>query len=198
MADNTPLAAWISFDPSRLSFTGRTPPAESLVQPPQRFAFQVIASDVVGFAGSALGFDIYVGNHQLAADETVVVLNATRGTVLSYTGLRDTVRVDGQPADGGTVSIASTPNIPPWLSVNKHTWQMTGVPPETAESTNFTVTLRDTFANNLNLTISIELDGDKSSLFTGSLPKFTITAGKPFSFDLRPYLLNPEDTEVSV
>jgi axial budding pattern protein 2 len=198
MADNTPLAAWISFNPSTLSFTGRTPPAESLIQPPQRFAFQVTASDVVGFAGAVLGFDIYVGTHQLAADENIVVLNATRGTLLSYTGLKGIVRVDGQPADAGAVSIASTPSIPPWLSVNKHTWQMTGIPPETAESTNFTVTLRDTFANNLNLTISIELDGDESSLFTGSLPNLTITPGKPFSFDLRPYLLNPQDTEVSV
>ncbi|KAK3902030.1 hypothetical protein C8A05DRAFT_44468 [Staphylotrichum tortipilum] len=43
MADNTPLPAWMTFDPSRLSFSGRTPPAESLIQPPRRFSFQLIA-----------------------------------------------------------------------------------------------------------------------------------------------------------
>ncbi|KAK4122456.1 hypothetical protein N657DRAFT_657283 [Parathielavia appendiculata] len=94
------------------------------------------------------------------ADETVIVLNAT--------------------PDPGTVSIASTANMLPWLSANKHTWHMTGVPPENTESPNFT------------------LNGGTSGLFTGSLPGFAIIPGKPFSFDRRPYLLNPQDTEISV
>ncbi|KAK4038434.1 hypothetical protein C8A01DRAFT_17473 [Parachaetomium inaequale] len=197
MADNTPLPAWISFDPTNLSLSGQTPPAESLVQPPQHFPFRVIATDVVGFAGAAMDFDIVVGNHQLTADETTVVLNATHGALLSYTGLRDTVNVDGKPAAPGSVVLASTSHTPAWLSVNKHTWQMTGVPPDSAESTNFTVTLRDTFSNTLNLTVLVDVTGDKAGLFTADSPNLTITPGKPFSFDLRPYLSSPGDTEVS-
>ncbi|KAK4104178.1 hypothetical protein N658DRAFT_565073 [Parathielavia hyrcaniae] len=136
--------------------------------PPQRFPFQVMASDVVGFAGATMGFDIYVGTHQLGAQETVIVLNATRGTLLSFTGLMDTVK--------------------------------TGVLPDEAESTKFTVTLRDTFTNHLNLTILVKLDGGTlaAGLFTGSLPEFAITPGQPFSFDIRAYLVNPQDTELSV
>ncbi|KAK4151412.1 hypothetical protein C8A00DRAFT_17171 [Chaetomidium leptoderma] len=197
-ADNTPLPAWISFDPTSLSFSGRTPSAESLIQPPQHFPFQVIASDVVGFAGAAMGFDIVVGSHQLAADETTIVLDATPGTLLSYTGLNDTVKVDGKPAAPGTVVIASTSKNPPWLTIDKHTFYMTGFPPETAESTNFTVTIRDTFSNSLNLTILVEVVGDKAGLFTGEPPKLTISPGKPFSIDLGPYLSNPQDIEISV
>lgn len=198
MADNTPLPAWISFDSANLSLSGQTPSADSLIQPPQRFSFQVIASDVVGFAGAALDIDIVVGTHPLAADDSFVVLNATRGTFLSYTKLREVVKVDGKPAAPGTLVIAATPNIPTWLSVDKNTWHVTGVPPEAAESTNFTVTVRDTFSNQLNLTILIEMDGDEAGLFAGSSPKCTITPGQSFSFDLGPYLSDPRDTNVSV
>ncbi|KAH6649707.1 hypothetical protein F5144DRAFT_18213 [Chaetomium tenue] len=198
MADNTPLPAWVSFDSHSLSFAGQTPPAESLVQPPQHFSFRVIATDVVGFAGAAMNFDIVVGSHQLAADRTTVVLNATHGALLSYTGLRGTVKVDGKPAAPGSVVIAATPNIPDWLSFDKNTWHLTGVPPSAAESVNFTITLRDTFSNNLNLTVLVDIAGNESNLFTTRSPKLAVTPGEPFSFDLRPYLLNPRDTEVSL
>lgn len=198
MTDNTPLPAWISFDPSRLSFSGRTPPSESLIQPPQRFSFKVTASDVVGFAGASLSFDIVVGTHRLIADETIITLNATSGVPVSYTGLRDRVKVDGKPATPETVVIASTSNMPSWLSVNNRTGAITGVPAQTAESTNFTVTLRDAAFDTLNMTLVIVMGAERPGLFTGNSPQFTITPGKPFSFDLRPYLSNPRDTEIFV
>ncbi|KAL2023127.1 hypothetical protein VTK56DRAFT_3733 [Thermocarpiscus australiensis] len=201
MADNTPLPAWISFDAASLSFTGRTPPSESLVQPPQRFALKVIASDVAGFAGTSLPFDIVVGNHQLDVDETTIALNATPGSPVSYTRLRDNVKIDGKPAAPDSVSIVSTPNMPPWLSVDNDTWHITGMPPETVESTSFIITLRDTFLDTLNLTVAIEVSSGTSGqagLFNGAFPQLTITTGRPFSFDLRSYLSNPRDTEVSV
>ncbi|KAK3309172.1 uncharacterized protein B0T15DRAFT_509560 [Chaetomium strumarium] len=198
MADNTPLPAWVSFDPGSLSFTGRTPPSESLVQPPQHFAFRVIAGDVPGFAGATLSFDIVVGTHQLTADETRVVLSATPGSPVSYTGLRSRVKIDGKPPTAQTATIVSVSNMPSWLSVDKDTWHISGTPPETAESTNLTVTIRDTYSNVLNVTVAVEVAHDKAGLFKGSVPEFTITAGEPFSFDLRPYLSKPEDTDVSV
>ncbi|KAH6844949.1 hypothetical protein B0I37DRAFT_398482 [Chaetomium sp. MPI-CAGE-AT-0009] len=166
MADNTPLPAWVSFDSPSLSFIGQTPPAETLVQPPQHFSFRVIATDVVGFAGAAMDFDIVVGSHQLAAGETTIALNATH-----------TVKVDGKPAVPGTVVITATPGIPDWLSFNKQTWHLAGVPPDAAE-----------FSDNLNLTVLIDVTSNE----------LTITPGEPFSFDLRPYLLNPRETEVSL
>ena len=198
MADNTPLPAWMSFDPSKLSFTGRTPPSESLIQPPQHFSMQLVASDVVGFAGALLGFDIVVGNHRFVADETTIVLNATPGTPVSYTGLRSNVKVEGKPATIQNANIAAMSNFPPWLSVDNGTWHIFGVPPENAESTNFTITLQDTFSDTLNLTIAVAVTGDKDGLFTGNLPAFTITVGKSFSINLGQYLSNPQDTDISV
>ncbi|EAQ92286.1 hypothetical protein CHGG_00521 [Chaetomium globosum CBS 148.51] len=198
MADNTPLPAWVSFDSHSLSFTGQTPPADSLVQSPQHFSFRAIATDVVGFAGAALDFDIVVGSHQLAADKTTVVLNTTRGALLSYAGLRSTVKVDGKLAAPGSVVIVATPNIPDWLTFDKNTWHLTGVPPSAAKSANFIITLRDTFSNNLNLTVLVDVASSESNIFTTRPPKLALTAGEPFSFNLRPYLLNPRDREVSL
>ena len=196
-ADNTPLPAWISFDPSRLSFSGRTPSSESLVQPPQRFALQVVASDVVGFAGAPLPIDIVVGNHRIMANKSMIAFNATPGIHLSYTGLRDSIKIDGKPATPQNVLIAATQNMPSCLSIDNSSWHITCAPPVTAESTNFTITLRDRFADTLNLTVRVELPDNKNGIFHGDLPMFTITAGRPFEFDLQPYLINTKDTEVS-
>ncbi|KAG7288500.1 hypothetical protein NEMBOFW57_004853 [Staphylotrichum longicolle] len=88
--------------------------------------------------------------------------------------------------------------MPSWLSVNNRTGAITGMPAQTAESTNFTVTLRDAAFDTLNMTLVIVMGTERPGLFTGNPPQFTITPGKPFSFDLRPYLSNPRDTEVFV
>ncbi|KAL2115594.1 hypothetical protein VTJ04DRAFT_9849 [Mycothermus thermophilus] len=198
MADNTPLPAWIFFDASSLSFSGRTPSMEALVQPPQRFSFQLVASDVPGFAGAVLEFDIVVGNHKLTADTSTIVLNATPGDLLSYTGLIDGVRVDGKPATPGTVTIASEPKMPSWLSLDKHTLHITGVPPTTATSTSFVISLRDKQGNTVNRTIRIQMPGGKGGLFTSRTPNLVITPGEDFSFQLKSYLANPDNTDVSI
>ncbi|GAB1313835.1 polarity establishment/cellular polarization [Madurella fahalii] len=201
MADNTPLPAWISFDPGRLSFSGRTPPSESLIQPPQSFSLRVIASDIPGFAGASLSFDIVVGNHQLVADETTITLRAVPRMPVSYTALRGMVKVDGKPAAPETVSIASTSNVPPWLSVDSGTWHIGGMAPDDAASTSFTITLRDRFSDVLNLTIAVEVVSEpirQSDIFSGALPRFNITSGRHFSFDLRRYLVDPQNTQISL
>ena len=213
MADNTPLPAWIAFDAAGLTFSGKTPPSESLIQPPQRFAFQIVASDVVGFAAASLRFDIVVGSeamptggavndkHSLTADQTSVLLVATAGTSISYTGLRGIVRVDGKPATAENAAIVATPNIPSWLSVDKDSWHMSGVPPETAEPTNFTIAIQDRHSNTLDLEVRVDVTGKTprpASLFKGRIPPLTAAAGELFSADLTQHLENPSDTETLV
>ncbi|KAL2196565.1 hypothetical protein P885DRAFT_37984 [Corynascus similis CBS 632.67] len=197
MADNTSLPAWISFNATSLRFSGQTPTVESLVQPPQRFSFRVIATDVVGFAGATMDFDLIVGPHELAADKTVIVLNATHGVLLSYNGLRDNVKANGKPAVPDSVVVVSTPHVPRWLSIDEKTWQISGIPPDTVESTNFTVTLRDNFSNELNLTVPVNVDGDQAGLFKRNTPKFIINPGEAFSLDLRSYLSDTDNTEIA-
>ncbi|KAL2130478.1 hypothetical protein VTI74DRAFT_6364 [Chaetomium olivicolor] len=115
----------------------------------------------------------------------------------TYTGLRDNAKVDGKPATTQTAVISSTLGIPNWVSVDKHTWVISGTPPESARWTNFTITIRDTHSDALNLTVSLKVANNIDSWFSSDLPKLTITAGKPFSFNLRPYLRDPLKTDIS-
>ncbi|KAK4201616.1 hypothetical protein QBC40DRAFT_323813 [Triangularia verruculosa] len=201
MADNTPLPAWVSFDSNKLSFSGRTPPLDSLIQPPQRFAFHLVASDVAGFAGAVLEFDIVVGVHQISAEETTIILTATPGKPVSYTKLRGMVKLDGKQPSPGEVTLSASQDMPTWLSVNKDSWDITGTPSEESSSTNFTITFQDGFSDTLNITVLLDVESEATKaagVFKGSLPILTATPGQPFSFDFRPHLVNPRDIEMTV
>ncbi|KAH8901002.1 hypothetical protein GQ53DRAFT_740162 [Thozetella sp. PMI_491] len=199
--DNTPLPAWISFDPSKLSFAGTTPPLATLIQPPQAFGFQLIASDITGFAAAILPFTIVVGSHALTATQTHVDLNGTIGALLSYTGLRDIAEVDGQPAKDSHTTVVATGDMPDWLSLDKDTWEIHGTPPQHANSTTFTVTLNDLLSDTLNITVSVNVTGTpggSEGAFMGNLPELQIIPGRHFAMELSPYLTQPKDVIISV
>ncbi|OIW28843.1 hypothetical protein CONLIGDRAFT_393960 [Coniochaeta ligniaria NRRL 30616] len=195
MADNSPLPSWMTFDSAKLSFSGQTPPLAALVQTPQSFDFQLVASDVPGFSGASLPFSIVVGNHAVTAEESVITLNATIGERMSYKGLADSVKFDDQDAISAGVSVITTSGLPAWLTLNKSTWEISGTPPETAKSSNFTITMQDQHSDTLNLTVLVSVtDG----LFVGDLPALNVTAGESFTFDLGNYLTSKQDLDVSV
>ncbi|KAH8911004.1 hypothetical protein BR93DRAFT_975066 [Coniochaeta sp. PMI_546] len=195
MADNSPLPSWMLFDPAKLSFSGQTPPLAALVQTPQAFEFQLVASDVLGFSGASLPFSIVVGNHAVTADESFISLNATVGERMSYTGLAESVKLDDQDAISGGVTIISTSGLPAWLELNKSTWEISGTPPETAKSSNITITMQDQHLDTLNLTVLVNVvDG----LFAADLPALNVTAGESFTFDLGKYLTSKQDLQISV
>lgn len=143
-----------------------------------------------------------VGNHRVTANQTTVVINATAGEPFSYDGLRNSINVDGQPMTSGDgLTVASTFNIPPWLTLEKDNLRMTGTPPMTAKSTNFTIALEDSFADRFNLTGMVQLRGTQaqgSSMLKDELPVIKGQAGEHISFDLGPYLEDPDNTEIAI
>lgn len=84
---------------------------------------------MTGFAGPSLHIDIVMGNHRIMANKSMIAFNATAGTHLSYTGLRDCIKIDGKPATPQNVLIAATQNMPSWLSIDNSGSYITGVPP---------------------------------------------------------------------
>ncbi|KAK1836302.1 hypothetical protein QBC39DRAFT_378393 [Podospora conica] len=207
MADNTPLPAWITFNPATLSISGKTPPSESLIQPPQTFAFQVVASDVTGFSASSLSIQLIVGTditlpkHEITVEKKTIELKAKQDSPFKYTELRDNVRVDGKPATADNAAVASTPDIPPWLSLDNGTWHITGTPPRDAQSASFTVMFRDTFSNSVNLTVEVDVEGSEKpspDLFKSDIPTLTAASGERFTFDLGKYLVDADNTEISI
>ncbi|KAJ4408004.1 polarity establishment/cellular polarization [Gnomoniopsis sp. IMI 355080] len=195
MIDNSPLPAWLSFDAGALTFAGTTPPFSSLIQPPQTFSVKLIASDVTGFSGTSLNFSIVVGSHTLTTSQPEVTLNATAGEPLVYDGLVGSIEIDGQIAQPSQVNV-TTEDLPSWLSFDAASWQISGTPPDTAQSTTFTIVMQDTYADLLNITISLQLV-NSDSLFQSTFPALTVKPGSSFSFDLSSYLLDPADLDVT-
>ncbi|KAK1971726.1 hypothetical protein LY78DRAFT_699151 [Colletotrichum sublineola] len=193
-ANNSPLPSWIKFDASSLTFTGKTPPFESLLQPPQKFDFSFSGSDVVGFSAVSIVFSIVVGVHRLTSDTPTIRINATRNTELSYTALANSIKLDGNAVAPTDLNL-TTSELPSWLSVDNTTLEIKGTPPDDAQSSNSTLTFRDAYADTLDIVLSVTI---VTQIFRNTSLAFEATPGEEFSFDVEPYLWLPSDIELEL
>jgi axial budding pattern protein 2 len=191
--ENTPLPSWITFNGSELSFRGETPDYFSLVQPPQTFGFQLIASRVLGFSGVSIPFNIVVGNHVLAFKDTTIMANATVGTGFEFNGLSGGLTLNGDVINGTQLS-SVTADTPSWLLFDNTTFVLSGTPSSEAVLTNVTITAVDPFGDIANTTIYINITGH---LFTSTLTALNATIGVYFSKDLSTSILNVKDVDVT-
>lgn len=190
---NTPLPSWLYFDGSSLTFSGQTPNSGSLVQPPQTFGIQLIGSDVLGFAGAAIPFNIVVGNHKLDFVNGSHTINATIGAPLVFNGLGGTLLLDDQPVDDSAItSINAT--IPEWLTFDKSTFVLSGTPPLNASSYNVTITATDIYGDVASAIVEVQI---AQKIFSGPLGSINATIGKSFSKNLTSVFSHPEDVTVS-
>jgi axial budding pattern protein 2 len=191
--DNTPLPSWISFDPNSLTFMGQTPDYHSLIQPPQTFGIRLIASDVEGFSGAAISFDIEVGVHLLAFKDAVLMINATVGDTLNFDGLAENLEIDDQFANSSDiVSVAA--QIPYWLAFDNSTLALSGTVPADATPYNITVQATDIYGDTADAVVYIDIS---TSLFINEIGTLNATIGMPFTYDLSPYLRNKSDIDMT-
>ena len=190
---NTPLPSWIQFDGSSLSFSGRTPDYQSLIQPPQTFWIQLMASDVEGFSAVSIPFAIEVGVHLLAFKNTDLVVNATVGEIVNFEGLSNNLELDGLVAN--LSSLASiTAQAPPWLSFDNGTFVLSGTVPADAVPTNISVQATDIYGDTDNATVFVDV---VTAIFSSPIGGLNVTSGSPFSFDFSSYVRNKSDVEMT-
>ncbi|KAF4954797.1 hypothetical protein FSARC_12014 [Fusarium sarcochroum] len=192
--DSSPLPAWMRFDAGSLTFSGKTPSFESLIQPPQTFGFELVASDVVGFSAVSVSFSIVVGRHKLSADNPSVTMNTTRGKKLVYDELKDNIKLDNKPVKIENIEV-STDNMPDWLSLDEKTLKIEGTPEKSDHSTNFTITFRDSYQDTLNIYATVNVETD---LFRSTFDDIEIEAGKDVNIDLQPYFWDPDDISLGI
>ncbi|KAK5632245.1 hypothetical protein RRF57_007959 [Xylaria bambusicola] len=192
--NNAPLPSWVAFDPKKLAFSGKTPLSAAIAQPPQKFDFQLVASDVVGFSSAAIEFSIVLGNHELTSKEPIIMLNATKGKQFEYTDLPSILQLDEKPLKAEDVSYIKADGLPPWLSFNEESWRISGTPDMEAQPTNITIAVVDNFLDALNVTLAIEF---KEKIFVSDLPGLNVSAGDDFSLDLQKFLFTPTDTQLA-
>lgn len=195
--DNTPLPSWIQFDGSTLTFVGETPNSASLVQPPQQFGVQLIASDVIGFAGVSLPFHIVVANHELAFDDAFIHVNTSVGETVSTPDLRSTLKLDDVTISATNFSSANS-TAPSWLTFNDSTFQLTGNVSETASSVNVTITATDIYGDTTSAIVFVKVTNANHTIFSGTLDSFNATIGSSFSYDLKSALANPSDVSIAI
>ncbi|KAL2071597.1 hypothetical protein VTL71DRAFT_12832 [Oculimacula yallundae] len=187
---NTPLPSWIKFDGSSLSFSGQSPDYQSLIQPPQTFGIQIIASDIEGFGGSSLYFDIEVGVHLFAFKNAEVAINGTVGDTINIDGLLEDLELDNKPAKSSDL-VAVSANTPPWISFSNSTLKLTGTVPADATSFAITVQVTDIYGDTAEALVRIHI---LKPLFSKPMGDINATIGSTFSYDLGIYLTNKSDT----
>ncbi|KJR88867.1 uncharacterized protein SPSK_06892 [Sporothrix schenckii 1099-18] len=197
--DNSPLPSWIAFDTQELKFSGTTPPSDSLVEPPQTFNFQLIASDVTGFSASSVGFSIVVGRRVITVDKPAVVLNATAGKELVYDGLQHGIKIDGRVAGPNdlTAKVLSDMSPPDWLVFDATTWVLSGTPPSSAQNSAFSISFSDALADSVNVTFQVDID-ENGTVFRDTLPAMQAQRGSGFHLDLGLYLVQTKGVTVAV
>ena len=194
-SDNAPLPSWLSFDEKSLGFIGETPDYASLIEPPQTFAIQLIASDVEGFSGSSISFAIEVGVHLLAFKDKFMVMNAIAGTNNDFDGLSRGLNLDGQQITSSGLTSIAVDNLPSWLQFDNSTLNLSGNPPRTAISSNITVHATDIYGDTANATVYINVS---ISIFSGTIESLNATIGSEFSYNLSTYLRDPQDVSMGI
>ncbi|RCI09167.1 hypothetical protein L249_1504 [Ophiocordyceps polyrhachis-furcata BCC 54312] len=192
--DGSPLPAWVSFDNGSMTFSGKTPPFKSLVQPPQAFDLRLVASDIVGFAAVSIDFSIIVGSHNLTADQPMVSLRASWGSKLLYDGFEHGIRLDDKPISPSDLSI-TTKRLPPWLTIDPTTGKLEGTPGPGDHSTSFTVSFHDPFSDTLDVEVTVQVD---TSLFETTVEDMEARPDSRIDVDLAKNLRHPDEIEVEL
>ncbi|KAJ3482978.1 hypothetical protein NLG97_g7422 [Lecanicillium saksenae] len=193
-SNNSPLPAWVKFDAGSMTFSGKTPPFESLVQPPQTFGLSLVASDIIGFAATSLTFNIVVGSHKLTTENPIVTINATRGTGVDYGGLENAIDLDGKPVKSSDLDV-TTEGMPQWLNYDKDTGKLSGTPRDGDHSRNFTIT----FSNKLSATLDVLVVVNVATgLFKSTFEDMEARPGGKFDVDLSEYFRDPDDINLNV
>ncbi|KAF3387748.1 Axial budding pattern protein 2 [Penicillium rolfsii] len=189
--NNAPLPSWIGFDPSLLKFAGYTPAFPGSGS--QEFTFQLIASDVAGFSAVNQTFQLAIGPHILAFNETVQSFNLTRGETFSSPGFASFVTMDGSPISSKSLTSIDA-ELPDWLSLDKNSISLIGTPPKDAVNQNITITVTDTYHDEAKLMVRLEF----MELFIETVKGCEATIGEDFSFVFNQSILTDNSVQLDV
>ena len=195
-ANNTPLPSWINFEPSTLSFSGRTPSFTSPTELPQEFGIQLIASDVVGFAAAVTSFQVVVTDHELKFTNAVATLNISPSIHFNYSISQRDLSLDNQTVDLSSLTI-STANVPKWLSLDTQTLVVSGMPPADVMSQNSSISVTDQYGDIAYLILQL-LVSVSSKMIDGSIGTLEALIGSNLTYKFNTNLFTTPHLDVTV
>ncbi|KAF9637230.1 Dystroglycan-type cadherin-like protein [Lasiodiplodia theobromae] len=188
LSDRSPLPSWVSFNPDSMVFSGTCSASSQTVD------LMLVASDVIGFAGSSLVFTISVSTHQLFFSNVEQTVNVTAGSEVNIADLRSQLSLDGEALSDTDLKNA-TASPPSWLSFDPKTLGIRGTAPQDVNSTSFTISAADRFGDVANTTILLMAG---SELFRGAVGNLNAVVGEPAKFDLSNVVAKQPGLQVEV
>jgi Putative Ig domain len=191
LSDHTPLPSWVAFNSESLQFSGSTPQVGAS---PQSFEILLIASDILGFAGTWIAFTLVVSKHTFVFSPWKQTINTPKGATVNFTSLRSHLTLDGGPIVDADLQSA-TAELPFWLSFDPDNFAVTGTPPSGLASQDISIEAKDKYGDVANTTIYLAFI---SPLFSGEVGQLNATAGQNFNYTLGRSIFAQGDEEISM
>ncbi|KAJ5129266.1 uncharacterized protein N7515_005305 [Penicillium bovifimosum] len=189
--NNAPLPSWINFDPATLKFSGNSPAFPGAG--PQTFIFQLIASDVAGYSAANMTFELSIGPHILAFNETVQTFNLTRGEEFNSPKFTNFLSMDGSPTSIKQLAKVDA-KLPDWLKLDKENVSLSGTPPNDAVNQNITIAVTDSFQDNALLMVRLEF----MKLFLDTIDGVEAAIGQDFKFVFNQSIVTDDSVRLDV
>jgi axial budding pattern protein 2 len=189
--NNAPLPSWIGFDPTALKFSGNTPPFGGSGS--QTFTFQLVASDVAGYSAANMTFELSIGPHILAFNETVQSFNLTRGDKFSSPNFTDILSMDGSPTSGKDLAKVEA-ELPDWLKLDQDSISLNGTPPQDAVNQNITIAVTNSYQDEAQLMVRLEF----LKLFLNTVDGCEAAIGKDFKFIFNQTIVTDDSVQLDL
>lgn len=193
---HAPLPNWVFFDENNLKFSGTAPVVNSEIAPESSFSFSLIATDLKGYTGAEVSFDLVIGAHQFTTSiQNTLAVNVSSSGDFQYSLPLSYVYLDNEPVSLSNISSITLLDAPEWASISNTT--LSGTLPEDISGKNLTVAINDIYGDSIYLNFLVE---STSKLFAvSSLPNANATQGEWFQYSLLPSQFTDYDnTDVSV
>lgn len=188
---NAPLPSWMAFDPATLRFSGNTPSFPG--SGPEVFTFQLVASDVAGYSAVNSTFQVVIGPHILAFNETVQTFNLTRGDKFSSPDFSNLLSMDNSPVSSKDLKTVEA-DLPDWLSLDEDNVSLSGTPPKDAVNQNITITATDSFSDAAKLMVRLQFN----ELFLETVQGCEATIGEDFTFVFNQSIVTDDSVQLDV
>ncbi|SMN20192.1 similar to Saccharomyces cerevisiae YIL140W AXL2 Integral plasma membrane protein required for axial budding in haploid cells, localizes to the incipient bud site and bud neck [Maudiozyma saulgeensis] len=194
---NAPLPSWLFFDSNTLKFSGTAPTVNSAIAPESFFQFTLIATDIDGYTGVQIPFQLVIGAHQLTTSvQNTILINVTDAGSFTYPLPLNYVYFDDNVITSTNLeSIVLQDGSPSWVTLTNDT--LTGTLDNQTSGGNFSVAIYDNYGDVVYL--NFEVLSTKDLFATNSLPNINATRGEWFQYSFLPSQFTSYDnTNVSI
>ena len=193
---NAPLPSWLFFDSNTLKFSGTAPTVNSAIAPEVFYDFTLIATDIEGYAGVQIPFQLVIGAHQLTTTiQNTILINVTESGTFTYQLPLNYVYFDNHEITSTNLGSMVLMDNPSWVTIQNDT--LSGTLDSTSTGGTFMVAIYDNYGDVIYINFEVL---HTSKLFaTDSLPNINATRGEWFQYNFLPsQFTSYDETTVSV